>query len=130
MYANETMPYYMAIGVSEERFWTLNPRTLKPYIKAHKLRRQMIDEQQFFAAQYTFEAVSAAISNINFGKHRRQPRNYMGDIRKDPMFEESRIERGEITEEERIAGVKNLFKTLGDMQESFERSKEQNPAGN
>lgn len=126
MYAMEVMPYYLAMGISEEQFWTMNPHRFKPYKEAYRLKRRQIDEQQFYLAQYMFEAISTALGNINFGKHKKS-HNYMGDMRKDPILESARYSSGNITDEERIEGTKELFSQLEGLKSAFERN---NPSSN
>lgn len=57
----EVLPYALAMGVSEEIFWTLNPRKFKIYKKAHNIRTKDMDEQMWIMGQYVMNATLVAI---------------------------------------------------------------------
>ena len=61
------MPQVLAMGVTYNEFWTLNPRKLKVLIESYRLKRQVEDEKQWIFGGYLFEAVSIAVGN-NFRK--------------------------------------------------------------
>lgn len=57
------------IGVDYELFWTLNPKTLSPFIKAFSLRQQYDDTLAWNNGRYIALAISS-----NFSKEQKYPR--------------------------------------------------------
>ena len=107
----------MAIGVEHDRFWTLNPRLLKPYISAHKIRRKMDDERDWMLGGYFYEALGAALSG--FGKHRVKYRDkpYMAD-----METHDKPQIREMSDFEIMEQTDALFDRLDLMGKAFEAS--------
>ncbi|CAJ0592236.1 unnamed protein product [Cylicocyclus nassatus] len=87
MIENELLPYALSIGITEEKFYTLNPRKIKPYEKAYHLRRRMEDENNFWLGQYIRYAVGSVLSE-------------KGEYPKEPLLKEY-YEDLDLTEEER-----------------------------
>ena len=61
------MPYYLSIGVTEEKFWESCPIDLEPYRIAEEKRIENMQIETWLSGRYTYEAVSIAIAN-GFGK--------------------------------------------------------------
>lgn len=57
------------IGVDYELFWTLNPKTLSPFIKAFSLRQQYDDTLAWNNGRYIALAIAS-----NFSKEQKYPR--------------------------------------------------------
>lgn len=102
----------MAMGVSYDEFWTLNPRKISVIVEGHKLKRQVIDEQQWMLGDYVFSAVSIALGNA-FRKKGVQPKEYFKEI---PQPISKRItdvpDENGLTEEEKKQKTELLFKNL------------------
>ncbi len=66
------LPQALVIGVSYELFWTLNPKTLEPFIEAFKQRqiakRDEINLSAWLNGAYVANAISAC-----FGKNGQYP---------------------------------------------------------
>lgn len=65
------MPYYLSIGVTEEKFWEGCPVDLEPYRIAEEKRIENMQIETWLSGRYTYEAVSIAIAN-GFGKKKYQ----------------------------------------------------------
>lgn len=124
----EWLPNCLVLGITEEQFWKMNPRLIKPYAKAFEIRRQHIDSQQWFLGEYMFEAISCALGNI-FRHKWESPKGYMKDMRTMPLLEEARQNSGGLTDDEKIEQTKVLFKKLEAMQAAFERSNKTKSTG-
>ena len=53
------------IGIQYELFWTLNPKTLNPFIKAFELKRQYDDEMAWISGNYIRMAIADSLSKKN-----------------------------------------------------------------
>lgn len=93
------------MGVSEERFWRSSPGDLEPYIEVYQRKQFEIDRIAHRMGAYVFEAVAAVVSGM--GKH---PHPYPSK----PMLadEQERIAIENMTEEERMEKVEDIFKML------------------
>ena len=91
------MPFYISIGVSKAEILDSNPKGLKPYIKANKLRKMQKDEEQFYLMHYMSSAVIYAVEHCLAGKKAKT------ELIKEPvlahLLEEEQL--NEMTEEER-----------------------------
>lgn len=97
----------MLMGMSEECFWTSNPRKLKPYSELYFRKQLEADRMAHKMGAYVFEAVSIAINNAFSKKklsYREKP--YMAE-------EEERRSIEKMTKEERLAKVEQIFEMLG-----------------
>lgn len=56
------------MGVGYDLFWTLNPKTLSPFIKAFRLRQEYDDLQAWRIGGYVRAAIGSA-----FGKNNKYP---------------------------------------------------------
>lgn len=112
MYEKELLPQMMAMGVTYDEFWTLNPRKLNVIVEGHKLKRQVIDEQNWMLGDYVFDAVSIALGNA-FRKKGVQPKEYFKEI---PQPISRRIldvpDENGLTEAEKKRKTELLFKNL------------------
>lgn len=107
--------------MSYELFWTLNPRKLKAFEKAYKLRIKDQNQLFFIQGQYTLAALAATVGNM-FKKRGQKAIEYP----KEPfdIFGEKHIRVYEnMTEEEKDIEVEKFFNSLIAMQDKFENSK-------
>lgn len=110
----EYLPYALAIGISEELFWSLNPRRLKPYIKAEQIRMEKSNRMLYYQGIYVRDALLSTVGNM-FSKGK--PMEYPSEpYRITPRSEEEE-------EQEKIRQTKELFARLKVMQDNFEISK-------
>lgn len=93
MFEQEWLPQALSIGISEKEFWHMNPRRIKPYIKAHELKKKERDEDMWFMGHYVLSAVSVAIDRCINGK--KATSEYI----KRPLFSEI-MEECNMTQEE------------------------------
>lgn len=102
----------MAMGVSYDEFWTLNPRKIKVIAEGYKLKSQVLDEQQWFLGKYIFDAVSLAVSN-NFRKKGTKPKEYFKEVDQPitKRIQDTPDENG-LTEHEKKQKTEQLFKKL------------------
>lgn len=53
------------MGIDEDRFWTLNPKSIKPYIKAFSLKRQYDDSLLWQEGLYIRLAIASVMDKDN-----------------------------------------------------------------
>ena len=118
MINNEYLPYALSIGVSYETFWTLNPRTLKPFIEAYKIKQEVLDEEMWRMGIYVHEAVGVVLANA-FAKKTAKKAEYF----KEPLLKQHKLETTELTEEQKLQQVQNLFALLAVRKTNFDLEK-------
>lgn len=97
----------MAIGVTEEQFWHMNPKRLKPYVDADSIRQERKDEEMWRQGSYIFIAVRAAVSNVILG--RKSNDKYI----EKPFYQQAKEQRSaEMDEQEKEDRVKAFFMAL------------------
>jgi hypothetical protein len=111
------------MGYSYWDFWNMNPRILEPILEGYKLKRKIIDENQWLMGGYVFEAVSIAIGNMA-KKKGQKPNNYFEEIKK-PALQAINSDNGELTEEEKQRRLDLLMAGLRVKQANFELAKQQ-----
>lgn len=111
-YEAELLPHIMAIGVSYDEFWTLNPRKIKVLMEAYHLKRQIEDEKLWMLGEYVFDAVSIAMGNA-FRKKGQKSKEYF-ELVKEPITKRVSEARDEnnLTEREKKVMTERLFKNL------------------
>lgn len=119
------MPYALAIGISYETFWHLNPHKLKPFIKAQELKRKIQDEMMWMMGMYVNNAVSVAVEHNLAG--RKAKSKYM----EKPMLQDQKItgEPKELTHEEKMKQVHAIFATLEARKANWDLNKAKNGNG-
>lgn len=94
-------------------FWTLNPNRLRPYVlaseKKEKKRVQDVDFFCWLAGRYNHEAFSVTIAN-SFGK--KKDAKYPESPYSVDTAKENEDRYANMTEEERVAAVKEIFSQL------------------
>lgn len=104
----EWLPDALAIGISEELFWTLNPHRLKAYVKADEIRRERQDEEMWRMGLYVNRATLASTENVLAGK--KASITYF----EEPLLATAKKEAEEValTEEQQMKQVEALFTSL------------------
>lgn len=104
----EYLPYALSIGVPEYIFWDLNPKRLKPYVIAEKMRLENLDYDMWkmgiYVRQATLEAVGKCIAGEKCGV------NYFEKPLLDFVKEEQQTEC--VTEDEQMEQVNAIFNAL------------------
>ena len=113
----------MAMGVTYEEFWTLNPRKIKVITESYKLKRQIDDEKAWLLGGYVFDAISIAVGNV-LKKKGQKSKEYF-ELVKKPITKRILAERDEnnLTEDEKKAKTELLFKNLEIMAANHRLSK-------
>ena len=88
--------------MSYEQFWFSDPWMVKAFREAHKIRRQMRNEELWIEGIYTLKALSVALQN-SFGKH---PADYFKEPLRIFPKTEAEIEREK--REERLKLIEYL----------------------
>ena len=107
------------MGYSYYEFWDMNPRILESIIEGYKLKRKIIDEEQWLLGGYVFDAVSIALGNA-FKKRGCKPDLYF-EVIKDAKLKN--IQNGDVTEEEKQKRLDLLMAGLRIKQANFEISR-------
>ena len=114
------------MGVSEERFWKLNPRTIKPYVKAYEIRANNKDTEMWQMGLYFHQALSSVMAALaaSFGNKKSNVKYF-----EEPLHvtsEKQSVTNVDLTEEEKIQQTKLLFERLKTMQANFNANKKNN----
>lgn len=108
------MPYYLMVGIPEERILEGTPNDLKPFIDAFNLKVKMQDQQSWMHNMYTMGAVFVAIDKAINGKKAKS--KYFDE----PMLSKTNEEKKELTEDEIKDQREQLLSKLKIMQKNFE----------
>ena len=76
----------MAIGMSPEEFWEGDPYLARAYLKAHKIKFDLRNQDMWIQGMYIFNAVSTAISNAfskRTHKYIEKPIDFYKDEKKE-----------------------------------------------
>ena len=112
----EYLPHALTMGVPYELFWHLNPKKIKAFEEAYKLKRKVEDEQMWLMGMYVNNAVSVAIDHALNG--RKAKSKYF----EKPIMEQVKDNNPDLmTEEEKLERVKLLFATLEARKIEFDR---------
>lgn len=95
----------MLIGVSEELFWTLNPRKLAPYTMAHEKRQFEIDRLFHLMGAYVYDATCAAVSGFGKRAHKYRSKPFLKE-------EEERLKIERMNKKEKLEKVEEIFDML------------------
>ena len=101
----------------------MNPRILEPILEGYKLKRKIIDENQWLLGGYIFEAVSIALGNMA-KKKGQKPDNYFEEIKR-PALQSINTNNGELTEKKKKKRLDLLVAGLRVKQANFELAKQQ-----
>ena len=100
----------------------MNPKILEPILEGYKLKRKIIDEDQWMLGGYIFEAVTIALGNMS-KKKGQKPRNYFEEISK-PALHIIHEKNNELSEEEKQRKLDLLVAGLRVRQANFELAKQ------
>lgn len=109
------------MGYSYWEFWDMNPKILEPILEGYKLKRKIIDEDQWLLGGYIFEAVTIAIGNM-FRKRGQKPQSYFDAVKKPTL---NAVKNSEMSEAEKQRQLDRLMAGLRTKQANFELAKQQ-----
>lgn len=96
------------MGMTYEQYWDGPPFIAVTYRKAHKLKRQMANEDAWLQGMYVFDAVSVALANA-FGKKGAGKKQYIEKpIDIFPLTEQEKKQR----EREEMAKMEIAMKSM------------------
>lgn len=83
----------LTMGVDENRFWELTPKTIQPHMKAYRKKRELAQQDIWLIGLRVREAI---ISSISFGKEKppaypKMP--FTEDIEEELVKDEKWVER-------------------------------------
>lgn len=90
MFIETYLPQCLAIGISEEKFWTLNIKKLHPYQKAEELKRDKLNADFHLMGCYVFEAVATVVDNA-LRKEGTSPKRYLEKPFELATYDEKKI---------------------------------------
>lgn len=97
------LPTALAIGVDYGDFWNLNPRLLKAFVEADRVKKRQIELEMYVSGRYVFDAVSLALANA-FRKKGAQALNWLEEpYRLIPLTEEELEAQAEAERKKAIA---------------------------
>jgi len=99
--------------MSDDKFWTMNPRTLQPWFDGHFEWRKEQDYISYYQGVYFYEAVTTSLANM-FRKKGAKVIPY-----RDKPFYDS-IDASRESEVEKKAKTEAFFNNLMIMQANFE----------
>lgn len=109
------------MGYSYWEFWDMNPKILEPILEGYKLKRKIIDEDQWLLGGYIFEAVTIAIGNM-FRRRGQKPQSYFDAVKKPTL---NAVKNSEMSEAEKQRQLDRLMAGLRTKQANFELAKQQ-----
>lgn len=115
----------MAIGITWEQFWEMNPRIVNAHIKGHKLFVQEQNALYHLEGIYTKFALDATVGNL-FKKKGAKAVEYPDkpiELFSATQTDEDGNNTGALTEAEKKRRTEALFGQLRLMQANFELSK-------
>lgn len=76
----DTLPHALMIGVDYDLFWTLNPKSLSPFIKAFELKQDYDDELAWRLGAYVKVAITSSLGDSNYPEQpfsKKRTKKYM-----------------------------------------------------
>lgn len=108
------MPSALAIGVDYRDFWDLNPRLLKVFVDADRMKKRQLEIEMYISGRYVFDAVSLALANA-FRKKGTQPQNWLEEpYRLIPLTDTELEAQAEAEREKAIAFFNAMIPDRGD----------------
>lgn len=83
---NELLPNALMIGVDYDLFWTLNPRSLSPFVKAFDLKQKYDDGVAWQHGVYVQQAIASCLNKSS--KYPTKPMMSKTTYREVPMSAE------------------------------------------
>lgn len=99
MFEKTWLPQALAIGVTYDEFWKMNPHIINILLEGHKLKMRMQDEQMWMFGIYIQSAVSVAIEKNLAGKKAKQKyidKPIMQNIDEDDGLTQEEIDEREL----------------------------------
>lgn len=109
-YEAELIPHAIAMGISYEEFWRLNPRSFTVIANGYKLKRKEEDTMMWLQGGYIFDGVSLALANA-FKKKGQKAKEYFKEV-KEPFLSREISNGSEMTEKEKKTMTEQLFTNL------------------
>lgn len=109
---NEWFPYYLALGMTYEQYWSSDPYLTVYYQKAKKMKFDYDNQMAWINGMYIYDAVSAIVFNTWCRKEGEQCKNYTD---KPYEFDEAKQEEelkkeAEVQAEAWMRNFVNLYK--------------------
>ena len=118
MYEKEWIPYALAMGISYNDFWDMNPRIMNIHIAGHKRKLEYDNYVAYLGGIYVREALLCTVGNM-FSKKGAKPIEYPKEPY--PVTQEAIKDR----DEREIEAQRQAFwANLQVMQTNFELSKQ------
>lgn len=117
MFEKEYLPYCLLIGISYDQFWKINPRIVKVYQEAYRLREKKIDEEAWMLGAYINNAVTVSIDHCLNGK--KATSKYY----EKPFLQMTTANVAPTNEIEKNERIEHLFNGLKMLQTNFEIAK-------
>ena len=96
-------PYYMAIGMSYDQFWSDEPKLAVMYRRADEVRRRRMNEELWLGGIYMSDAIASTVGNM-FSKQK-----YHYPEEPKPITKSEIEERKEREQRERMEKIKAAF---------------------
>lgn len=90
------LPFYLFIGVSEEKFWDSCPVDLKPYDMAFNLKRKQENQMLYLQGMYFADALNCTICNAYRGKGKKRAEYPTEPYQIVPLTEEEKEQKEDI----------------------------------
>lgn len=104
----ELFPYYLSIGISEEKIFESDPKDLEPYVLAHKMIMNRRNTELYRLGMYVGDAISATVGKMFGGRNKYPEEPY----RIFPMTKQEK-------EEDKEKQLKQLLRFFGAMEQNF-----------
>ena len=91
------MPHYLALGATRKEILHSTPYALSSYDKAHKLKKEMRDEEMWMQGRYNYAALMVALSHFGAGLSKKQSR---AKYPEKPFLQEAKEASGALSEAE------------------------------
>lgn len=90
-------------------FWELNPRLLKAFVAADRMKKRQLEIEMYISGRYVFDAVSLSLANA-FRKKGTQPENWLEEpYRLMPLTDEELEAQAEAEREKIIAFFNSMI---------------------
>lgn len=99
------------MGITEDRFWEMNPAMLKPYQKAEEIKTENNNYGAWLQGLYVFEALQSAMSGLSGKKSKIKPypkEPFPVTAKRSEEAEKQKQERMKHQWETFVQGLKNV----------------------
>ncbi|MBO5971152.1 MAG: hypothetical protein J6S14_21980 [Clostridia bacterium] len=98
-------PYLLALGMTYQQYWYESPDIAGYYIEAHRIKAEEQNTMLWLQGNYTFAAISTALSNLHFDGKQHKVNTFM----KEPYGIFTKKEDRTAKEERKIIDALNRF---------------------